>query len=231
MADTSANSPASTPSSNHNTKNEDGSTTKASKDKACPFCGQSFTSSSLGRHLDLYIKPKNPKPADGIHDVEKIKLIRGGITRRQPRSSLKAKNDRDDASERQTPTASSVEKRWDGKASMSGPTDSPSWNRRNMSGGHDARAGDRMKVTFNAANWQATGVINDIPSNAHAEQISTPASYGTQHGEDASNTQIESIGPEADEVGKAAQLALREVLDSLEAARLVQHKVPSGVSC
>jgi len=219
MADTSANSPASTPSSNHNTRNEDGSLSKASKDKACPFCNQSFTSSSLGRHLDLYIKPKNPKPADGIHDVEKIKLIRGGITRRQPRSSLKGKNDRDDTSETQTPTASSVEQRWDGKASISAATDSPSWNRRNMLDGHDMRASDRMKVSFNTANWQATGVINDIPSNTHAEQTSTPASYGNQHGEGAPNTQTESTGPEGDEVGKAAQLALREVLDSLEAAK------------
>jgi hypothetical protein len=32
--------------------------TKAPKDRSCPFCGQRFTSSSLGRHLDLYIKPK-----------------------------------------------------------------------------------------------------------------------------------------------------------------------------
>ena len=39
----------------------------APKDKSCPYCGQAFTSSSLGRHLDLYIKPK---------------------TRRQPRTSL-----------------------------------------------------------------------------------------------------------------------------------------------
>ena len=34
------------------------SNTKAPKDRNCPFCNQAFTSSSLGRHLDLYIKPK-----------------------------------------------------------------------------------------------------------------------------------------------------------------------------
>lgn len=60
-------------------------TTKAPKDKNCPYCGQAFTSSSLGRHLDLYIKEKNPKAPDGIHDVDEIRKIRGGITRRQPR--------------------------------------------------------------------------------------------------------------------------------------------------
>ncbi|KAJ3495995.1 hypothetical protein NLG97_g2987 [Lecanicillium saksenae] len=60
----------------------------APKDKNCPYCGQAFTSSSLGRHLDLYIKEKNPKPPDGIHDVDAIKKLRGGITRRQPRGSI-----------------------------------------------------------------------------------------------------------------------------------------------
>lgn len=68
--------------------NSTGNTPKyyAPKDKACPYCGQVFTSSSLGRHLDLYIKEKNPKPPDGIHDIEEIRRIRANITRRQPRS-------------------------------------------------------------------------------------------------------------------------------------------------
>ncbi|PSR97449.1 hypothetical protein BD289DRAFT_102170 [Coniella lustricola] len=61
--------------------------TKAPKDKTCPYCGQAFTSSSLGRHLDLYIKEKNPKAPDGIHDVDEIRKLRGTITRRHPRGS------------------------------------------------------------------------------------------------------------------------------------------------
>jgi hypothetical protein len=61
---------------------------KAAKDKNCPFCGQAFTSSSLGRHLDLYIRPKNPKTADGIHLVDEIRKLRGGITRRQAKGSI-----------------------------------------------------------------------------------------------------------------------------------------------
>lgn len=60
-------------------------TTKAPKDRCCPYCGQSFTSSSLGRHLDLYIKDKNPKAPDGLHNVDEIRKLRGSITRRQPR--------------------------------------------------------------------------------------------------------------------------------------------------
>jgi len=87
-----------------------------------------------------------------------------------------------------------------------------------MPDGHDRRSNDRNKTTFNPANWQATGVINDIPSNANSEQISTPASYGNQH-IDESSLVAQSAGIEGDEVGKAAQLALREVLDSLEAAK------------
>ncbi|KAK7181977.1 hypothetical protein PSPO01_11940 [Paraphaeosphaeria sporulosa] len=59
------------------------SETKAPKDKSCPFCQQAFTSSSLGRHLDLYIRAKNPKAPDGVHLVDEIKKLRGGITRRQ----------------------------------------------------------------------------------------------------------------------------------------------------
>ncbi|KAJ2989622.1 hypothetical protein NUW58_g3381 [Xylaria curta] len=77
--------------------------TSAAKDRQCPYCGQAFTSSSLGRHLDLYIKEKNPKPPDGIHDVDAIRKMRESITRRQPRGSLV----RRDASNPGTPGSSS----------------------------------------------------------------------------------------------------------------------------
>lgn len=73
------------------TMNNEG-TTKAPKDKNCPYCGQAFTSSSLGRHLDLYIKSKNPKAPDGLHDVDEIRKLRGGITRRQPRGGGRRDN-------------------------------------------------------------------------------------------------------------------------------------------
>ena len=63
-------------------------TPKAPKDKACPYCGQAFTSSSLGRHLDLYIKERNPKAPDGIHNVYEIQRIRGNVTRRQHKGSV-----------------------------------------------------------------------------------------------------------------------------------------------
>ncbi|KAG0158228.1 hypothetical protein PDIDSM_5741 [Penicillium digitatum] len=56
----------------------------ASKDRKCQYCQQAFTSSSLGRHLDQFLFKKKP---DGIHDVEEIRRIRSGITRRQARTS------------------------------------------------------------------------------------------------------------------------------------------------
>ncbi|KAH7070117.1 hypothetical protein FB567DRAFT_220491 [Paraphoma chrysanthemicola] len=79
MGDTETSTPRST---------TEGPQLKAAKDKNCPFCGQAFTSSSLGRHLDLYIRPKNPKAADGIHLVDEIRKLRGGITRRQAKGSV-----------------------------------------------------------------------------------------------------------------------------------------------
>ena len=57
------------------------------KNKECPFCGDHFTSSSLDWHLDLYIKDKNPKKYDGVHDVEEIRRLRASVTRSQPRST------------------------------------------------------------------------------------------------------------------------------------------------
>lgn len=66
---------------------------KAPKDRNCPFCGQAFTSSSLGRHLDLYIRPKNPKAPDGVHVVDEIRKLRGGITRRQAKGSISRRKD------------------------------------------------------------------------------------------------------------------------------------------
>lgn len=55
----------------------------APKNKNCQYCGQNFTSSSLGRHLDLWIRPVNPRAPDGVHDVDEIRRTRGSVTRRQ----------------------------------------------------------------------------------------------------------------------------------------------------
>jgi hypothetical protein len=198
---------------------------KAPKDRNCPFCGQAFTSSSLGRHLDLYIKPKNPKPPDGVHDVNEIRKIRGGITRRQPRTSLKTGEREGDGHRRE--------------------------DSRHEDGGHErpakaARFTDSSYVNspvekeggihtfFNAPVWQATGVINDLPARAPSRSQNTTPNHATQAQRlqdmrrDGSGNRIERPDyvpddmwklQEAAEVGKAAEMALREVLGSLEAAR------------
>lgn len=230
---------------------------KAAKDRACPFCNQAFTSSSLGRHLDLYIKPRNPKPPDGVHDVDEIRKMRGGITRRQPRTSLKG---------------GSVEKD-DAPASAGGGgghtrENSLAWGKgeeqESGSGGRAGResGGEGKKVTerryvdsptaekdsgvqtyFNAPNWQTTGVINDLPARAPSRSHNaTPTTGGGQAQRmqemrrDNAGNRIERPDYVAEdmwklqeqaEVGKAAEMALREVLGSLEAA---QRKVePRGM--
>lgn len=221
---------ASTPSSQHASQNGP----KATKDRSCPFCGQAFTSSSLGRHLDLYIKPKNPKPPDGVHHVAEIRKMRGGITRRQPKTSLKDSANvnasgwkRDSADG--TPNAASSSKsvpRVDTKYTDHSPVASPV----NM------RDGDQMHTTFNAPNnWQATGVINNLPprapSRSNADKPTGQAQRIQNMRRDGTGNTIQR--PEYDareheslqklhedaEVGRVAELALRELLGSLEAAK------------
>lgn len=175
--------------------------TPAAKDRRCDFCGQYFTSSSLGRHLDLYVKEKNPKPQDGIHNVDEIRRMRGNITRRQARNSSAKR-------ETSTPTASKP-------SPLTGPP-SPSRGRGQGEGTHPGGVGTRL----NAASWHATGVINDLPP--------TPRQNAAQMGLRRDNSRRASVKNEFvrrqtilddGETGRAVDLALREVLGSLRAAR------------
>lgn len=208
----------------------EGSGSKMGKDKQCPFCGQAFTSSSLGRHLDLYIKPRNPKPPDGMHDVNEIRKLRGSITRRQPKTSLK-------------PGANVNVSGWRSESmestpnTASGSRAAPKIEPRIMDGSPvtspvEFRECDGMHMSLNTANWQATGVINNLPPRAPSRN-NTAAPTSQAHRidamrRDAAGARIER--PEYDsedtsklredaEVGRAAELALREVLGSLEAAK------------
>ena len=195
---------------------------KASKDKACPFCGQAFTSSSLGRHLDLYIKPKNPKPPDGVHNIEEIKKLRGGITRRQARTSLKGDEPRRDSTGWSSKTANKSGKKYT-KYSDGSPVASP------VDGNKDEHVG----TWINAPTWQATGVINNLPARASSrDNKGTPPTGQAQRLQemrsDTAGNRIQrpEYAPddiwklqESAEVGRAAEMALREVLGSLEAAK------------
>ncbi|WPG98583.1 Hypothetical protein R9X50_00137600 [Acrodontium crateriforme] len=202
---------------------------KAAKDRSCPFCGQAFTSSSLGRHLDLYIKPKNPKPADGVHDVAEIRKIRGGITRRQPRSNFAYKKM---ASENQGGAPGSSEAGTPSFA-VKHPDSVDMRNGEGSWGGSPLsyRDNDSAPVSLNKANWQATGVINNIPPRVpsrtndatptgQAQRINDMRRDTTGNRVQRPEYESESMWKlqEAAEVGKAAELALREVLSSLDAA-------------
>ncbi|QIX01686.1 hypothetical protein AMS68_007203 [Peltaster fructicola] len=188
---------------------DDPNALKTAKDRECPFCHQAFTSSSLGRHLDLFIRPVNPKRPDGIHNVDDIRRIRGGITRRQPKGTGKAHK------ERETPSRSVQETR-----SETGELE----DRRTVNVGRQL---PKPTHYVNSMDWRATGVINDARL--------TPSLHGK--GLDHTNGRtpgpqlppLESRSPvvkqhdealdEQVETGKAAVLALQEVLESLAAAR------------
>lgn len=206
----------------------------ASKDKNCPFCNQAFTSSSLGRHLDLYIKEKNPKPADGIHLVDEIRKLRGGITRRQPRNSMSR---REGSTPVATPGTSVV---GNGKRSPVSESDAGIGGqdlrspriRRLPSTSTDLKGG--RAILLNNATWHTTGVINDIPlitRNGESGRWDQDGE-GDRHrrggdGRRAVSRQMIAKSTfdqkqkmmELTDNARAAELALREVLGSVRAAK------------
>ena len=192
MAETSAGTPTSS-SEKH----------PAVKDKQCPFCHHPFTSSSLGRHLDLYIKPKNPKPPDNVHDVEEIRKLRGSITRRQARSSVKKDDSTTSSNKEATPTG-------DQPSPTIVKTYPPALNTEK----------GPIKTYLNQPNWQATGVINDLPPLSvddqpgivHRRALSKAGSVK----EDL--TRRQRVLEERDR-GQAAELALKEVLENVKSAK------------
>ncbi|KAK3711460.1 hypothetical protein LTR37_009639 [Vermiconidia calcicola] len=215
-------SAASTP----NSTNAGQSDLKAQKDRSCPFCGQPFTSSSLGRHLDLYIKSKNPKPPDGVHDLDEIRRIRGRITRRHARASLKGSSNKEEASRRNS----------SGRSSNNAPNQSANNDTRITDGSPvDSPAHTRESdgsMWLNTPTWHATGVINNLPARSSSRTNNPTPTGQAQRAQnmrsDAAGNRIERPEytnedtwkpQEAAEVGKAAEMALREVLGSLEAAK------------
>lgn len=193
--------------------------THAPKDRNCPYCAQAFTSSSLGRHLDLYIKEKNPKPADGVHDVEAIRKMRAGITRRQPRGSLA----RRDTSTPGTPTAST-----------SGARKSPEARQQSSIPKEGQYVVDQSPIyPWQQPRWEATGVINDLPmkngeaSGAWEDPADQSRRASTQHqrapSRMAQKQQLDARQKLTDAVdtARAAELALRELLSSFRAAKFV----------
>ncbi|RHZ45990.1 uncharacterized protein CDV56_101664 [Aspergillus thermomutatus] len=162
------------------------------KDRKCQYCHQAFTSSSLGRHLDQFLFKKKP---DGIHDVEEIRRIRSGITRRQARTS---------SGKRDTPE----------RAMGKGPSE-------HFAGAeHGAKPREgAIRMMFNTPTWHATGVINDIPSPGQTQEGSRFAASqprtGSMHLPDYASRGASAKDPDT---MRALELALREVLDNIKAA-------------
>lgn len=184
--------------------------THARKDRECQYCEQRFTSSSLGRHLDQFLFRKKP---DGLHNVEEIRRLRGSITRRTAKGSGNAKQDRE-GSQCTPQTTSPVN---DNSPVGEIPVDI------------NATPAEGLRYKLNAPNWQSTGVINDLPASntlSSALENVTPitgkrksSSIETAAAKDILGLRSD-LGNEKDTV-RALELALREVLDNIQAARYV----------
>ena len=176
--------------------------TPASKDKNCPFCHAPFTASSLGRHLDLYIKEKNPKPPDGIHLVEEIQKLRGNVTRRQPRNSSIKREDSTPSNAKLTPARE-----------PRSPANTFLYN-----GGHAAGV-QAAKMGINRAGWQVAGANDDVPpsarpsSPAHVKRRIIARKPSIRGSLPCSQDTLE----ERDQ-GLAAELALKELLGNIRTA-------------
>ena len=177
----------------------------AVKDKECQYCHQAFTSSSLGRHLDLYIKDKNAKPPDDLHDVEEIRRLRGNVTRRQARTSLGKRESSATSNSKPTPLRDER---------------SPSLQIGNSSS-HvippHPNAG-QGGIFVNKPGWESTGVINDLPlafDNAPYARMQSPPRKSSVKEEILHKKNI----LEERDRARAAELALKEVLDNVKAAK------------
>ncbi|KAI9844143.1 MAG: hypothetical protein M1837_005743 [Sclerophora amabilis] len=178
----------------------------APKDKPCPFCNQAFTSSSLGRHLDLYIKEKNPKPSDGIHPVDEIRKMRGSITRRQTRNSSAKR-------ESLTPTTSKQSSQ-DGRRSPALARPLPG-----------ATIGKGTQI--NNAGWEVTGVMLDLPSTGEGLPRLEPRRGSPRQLHRKTRVEQSQREQDALDTARAAELALREILGIVRAATVRSQTAPS----
>lgn len=177
----------------------------APKDKACQFCGVAFTSSSLGRHLDQFIKDKKPKPPDGVHDVEEIRRLRGNITRRQPRNSLRR---------RETLTPAGTPR---GSASLKDSTSS-----QDLSKATSPFSPDSSNPKAQAPPpWELTGVISEAVRNGDGNGSTRNGQQRSVSRQAAQKAQFDARSKltDATDTARAAELALRELLGSLRAAK------------
>lgn len=197
----------------------------AVKDKECPYCQQKFTSSSLGRHLDLFIKPVNPKAPDGKHDVEAIRRDRSNITRRHPRGSLRGQSGTPAQTPRPAGARRSVAPSDGGNSST---VASPTQRRASLAVNRE------HTYPFAQPGWQQTGVINNIPfegsntrdGNGESHSVRAHSPHQTRDrvvSRQAQKAQfdLKQKLQDAQDTSRAAELALKELLSSWRAAKYV----------
>lgn len=188
MAKASVNSPGST---------VDSGKKPAVKNTQCQYCGTPFTTSSLGRHLDLYIRDKNPKQPDGIHDVDEIRRVRGNVTRRQAKSNTKREGSVASKSIHDQPSPAAATLRRNGQS-------------------HPQNGASRAEI--NRAGWEATGVINglDPVPRASPSHLLSRAESSKSNKMDIARKEV---AVEERDRALAVELALKEVLGNVKAAR------------
>ena len=179
---------------------------KAVKDKNCPFCGQAFTSSSLGRHLDLYIRPRNPKTADGIHLVDEIRKLRGGITRRQAKGSVSLPR-RDDS----TTSTPCTKKQSIASEDSANPAQSPEAEEEEE--GEEELHLVKSRTPFKDVSWGKRNASRAL--NAKTPEVRRDVSRQIKK---ADLHQRTKSGEEA-EIASATEMALRELLKSVKEAK------------
>jgi hypothetical protein len=230
------------------------SKTHVRKDRPCPFCKQIFTSSSLGRHLDFFIRDKKPKLADGVHDVDKIKELRGTITRRHARTSAGHKKEHQHGQPRSESTPVAVEARLEPKTEPTPIAVSdngiriPGLNAQHQehqqtqpyapippmqaepprSLGAEIRQGTTLTSDAppKVQSWTATGVINNLPPRATSARNPRMLLPRPDLQHSAPHARADGADGDENENGRAAELALREVLDSIKRATTRESQEP-----
>lgn len=177
--------------------------------------------------------------------MAEIRKLRGGITRRQPRTSLR----REGSTPAGTPGASNtqnISRRQSPdpeipKEKSKAQEAPPPYMHRYVP--DETPKGGVVTTFFDKPSWQATGVINDIPPISALDSPRRSDEYN--HGRDKANghrvvpKQVLAKSTfdnkqkltEAQDTARAAELALREVLGSLMAAMYVvfHYQVKCGI--
>lgn len=180
----------------------------APKDRICPFCHRAFTASSLGRHLDLYIREKSSKPPDSLHDVEAIRRLRSGVTRRVRAASCGSKEST--PAEILTSALNDEDLKQDDDLKGSSAHVNKSMHAANPVNS-DYRYVPR---------WELNGVLTDVSAWS---SVDTDHPLNQAPGADilaeSSNPDLKSKFTHALDTARAAELALREIVSSWRASK------------